>query len=137
MSRAAQGGHAVFPRLLRCGSGESSSCQVYLAVDGGFSLSGSCKHASPREIIASPEAILGAPVPRMEAGSPRQSASHNTDETDGGVSWLCSFPSADQTKTDCLDDAPSAEAIREAARRANGPAAVIVEVGELRPATFG
>jgi len=31
----------------------------------------------------------------MEAGSPRQSASHNTDETDGGVSELCAFPSAD------------------------------------------
>ena len=66
-----------------------------LAVDGGLCLSGGCKHASPREINASPEAILGAPVPRMEAGSPRQRASHNTDETDGGVSELCAFPSAD------------------------------------------
>jgi hypothetical protein len=63
----------------------------------------------------------------MEAGSPRQSASHNTDDTAGGVPWLCSFPSADQTKTDGLEDAPRAEAIREAARRANGSAAVLVE----------
>ena len=45
--------------------------------------------------MASRGSLRGAPVPRMEAGSPRQSASHNTDETAGGVSELCSFPSAD------------------------------------------
>ncbi len=63
----------------------------------------------------------------MEAGSPRRSASHNTYDTDVGVQWLCSFPRADQTKTACLDEAPSAAVIREAARRANGSADVIVE----------
>ena len=53
---------------------------------------------------------------------------------DVGVQWLFSFLSADKKKTYCLYEAPSAEAIREAARRLNVPADVIVEVGELRPA---
>jgi Protein of unknown function (DUF4242) len=53
-----------------------------------------------------------------------------------GVSWLFSFLSADKKKTYCLYEAPSAEAIREAARRANLPADAIVEVTELRPEAF-
>ena len=55
---------------------------------------------------------------------------------DVGVQWLFSFLSADKKKTYCLYEAPSAEAIREAAKRANVPADVIVEVGELRPEMF-
>ena len=55
---------------------------------------------------------------------------------DVGVQWLFSFLSADKKKTYCLYEAPSAEAIREAARRANIPADVIVEVTELRPEAF-
>jgi hypothetical protein len=50
-----------------------------------------------------------------------------------GVHWLFSFLSADKKKTYCLYEAPSAEAIREAARRANLPADVIIEVTEIRP----
>lgn len=56
--------------------------------------------------------------------------------TDVGVQWLFSFLSADKKKTYCLYEAPSAEAIREAARRLNAPADVIVEVGEVRPEMF-
>jgi hypothetical protein len=57
--------------------------------------------------------------------------------TDVGIQWLFSFLSADKKKTYCLYEAPSAEAIREAARRLNVPADVIVEVGsELRPGAF-
>jgi hypothetical protein len=56
---------------------------------------------------------------------------------DVGVQWLFSFLSADKKKTYCLYEAPSAAAIREAARRANIPADVIIEVSELRPAMFG
>jgi hypothetical protein len=41
--------------------------------------------------------------------------------------------SADKKKTYCLYEAPSPEAIREAARRAGLPADVIVEVSEIRP----
>jgi len=53
-----------------------------------------------------------------------------------GVNWLFSFLSADKRKTYCLYEAASAEAIREAARRANIPADVITEVSELRPEAF-
>lgn len=53
-----------------------------------------------------------------------------------GVNWLYSFLSADKKKTFCLYEAPNAEALREAARRANIPADVIVEVSELRPEAF-
>lgn len=56
---------------------------------------------------------------------------------DVGVQWLFSFLSADKKKTYCLYEAPSADEIREAARRANLPADEIVEVGELRPEMFG
>ena len=55
---------------------------------------------------------------------------------DVGVQWLFSFLSADKKKTYCLYEAPSVEAIREAARRAKIPADVIVEVSELRPEAF-
>jgi hypothetical protein len=55
---------------------------------------------------------------------------------DVGVQWLFSFLSADRKKSYCLYEAPSAETIREAARRANIPADVIVEVSEVRPEAF-
>lgn len=45
-----------------------------------------------------------------------------------GVRWLYSFLSADKRKTYCLYEAPSPEAIRRAAARAQLPADVIVEV---------
>lgn len=50
-----------------------------------------------------------------------------------GVNWLFSFLSADRKKTYCLYEGPSAEAIREAARRSNLPADVVIEVSELQP----
>jgi hypothetical protein len=56
--------------------------------------------------------------------------------SDVGVHWLFSFLSADRKKTYCLYEATSVEAIREAARRAQLPADVIVEVTELRPDAF-
>ena len=54
----------------------------------------------------------------------------NADE---GVSWLFSFLSADRRHTYCLYEAPSPDAILAAARRANVPADVIVEVGAASP----
>jgi hypothetical protein len=51
---------------------------------------------------------------------------------DVGIQWLFSFLSADKRKTYCLYEAPSADAIREAARKLNLPADVIVELGESR-----
>jgi Protein of unknown function (DUF4242) len=56
---------------------------------------------------------------------------------DVGVQWLFSFLSADKKKTYCLYEAPNAEAIREAARRLNIPADVIIEIdSEVRPEQF-
>jgi hypothetical protein len=55
---------------------------------------------------------------------------------DVGVHWLFSYLSADKKKADCLYEGPHADAIREAARRANVPADVIIEVTELRPEAF-
>lgn len=52
---------------------------------------------------------------------------------DAGVNWLYSFLSADRKKTYCLYEAPSAEAIRNAARRLSIPADAVIEVNQLRP----
>ncbi len=49
----------------------------------------------------------------------------NADE---GVRWVFSFLSADRRHTYCLYEAPFAEAIMAAARRANIPADAVVEV---------
>jgi hypothetical protein len=57
---------------------------------------------------------------------------------DVDIRWLSSFLSADKKKSYCLYEAPNAEAIREAARRLNMPADMIVEIGnEFRPEMFG
>ena len=53
-----------------------------------------------------------------------------------GVRWLFSFLSPDKRKTYCLYEAPNAEAIRIAARRANLSADVVIEVSEVRPEMF-
>jgi hypothetical protein len=57
------------------------------------------------------------------------------DEVNAGadVRWLFSFLSADRRRTYCLYEAPSPEAIMEAARRADLPADVITEVGLAAP----
>ena len=49
-----------------------------------------------------------------------------------GVRWLYSFLSADKKKTYCLYEAPNPDAVREAARRLNMPADVIIEVDPIR-----
>ncbi len=67
------------------------------------------------------------------------------DET--GIQWIFSFLSADKKRTYCLYEAPSAEALLQAAKRLNLPADEITEVGgcigfdrsdtvELRPGAF-
>jgi len=63
--------------------------------------------------------------------NPEAAAAVNRINADAGVNWLVSFLSADKKKTYCLYEAPSAEAIREAARVAGLPADEIVEVGEI------
>ncbi len=59
---------------------------------------------------------------------------HVNDEI--GVQWLYSFLSADKRKSYCLYEAPSADAIRAAAKRLDIPADVIIPVGEVRPEQF-
>ena len=68
--------------------------------------------------------------------SPEAAAGIVRINDDIGVRWLYSFLSADKKKTYCLYEAPSAELIREAARRNGLPADVVIEVGELRPPTL-
>lgn len=53
-----------------------------------------------------------------------------------GVKWLLTFLSADKRKTYCLYEAESAEAIRNAARRNDIPADVIIQVDQITPAMF-
>jgi len=50
---------------------------------------------------------------------------------DAGVRWLFSFLTSDRRQTYCLYEAASPDAIREAARQANLPADVIVEVSQF------
>jgi hypothetical protein len=59
----------------------------------------------------------------------------NADED---VRWLFSFLSADRRRTYCLYEAPSADAIIAAAKRANVPADEVVEVsGAAAPELTG
>ena len=64
--------------------------------------------------------------------TPDSAAEVNEINADVGVQWLISFLSADKKKTYCLYEASSAEAIREAAKRAGIPADVIIEVSEIQ-----
>ena len=50
-----------------------------------------------------------------------------------GVSWVHSYVSADKTKTFCIYDAPSPEAIRRVAERNKLPVDRITEVRVLDP----
>ncbi len=54
-----------------------------------------------------------------------------------GVRWLFSFLSADRRRTYCLYEAPSPEAIRAAAERADIPADAVVEVDAGTPFLAG
>ncbi len=57
----------------------------------------------------------------------------NADE---GVNWLFSFLSADRHRTYCLYEAPNADAIIAAAKRAGLPADVVTEVTRITADTF-
>jgi hypothetical protein len=56
---------------------------------------------------------------------------------DVGIRWVYSFLSADRKKTYCLYEAPSPEAIRDAAARLGIPADVIVPVDQIDPVKPG
>lgn len=50
-----------------------------------------------------------------------------------GVNWVLSYVSSDKTRTYCIYDAPSPEAIRAVAKRNDLPVASITEVSVLDP----
>ncbi len=56
-------------------------------------------------------------------------------DTNGGqgVTWIHSYVSADKTRTFCIYDAPTPEAIRQVARRNELPVGDITEVSVLDP----
>jgi hypothetical protein len=60
--------------------------------------------------------------------SPEDVTALEAVNADEDVRWLYSFLTADRRKTYCLYEAASPEPIRAAARRANIPADVVVEV---------
>ncbi|MGH9030380.1 MAG: DUF4242 domain-containing protein [Acidimicrobiales bacterium] len=66
---------------------------------------------------------------QLEAGAERLDGINRINDEEG-VRWLYSFLSADKRKTYCLYEAPSQEAIQRAAKRAELPADVIVEVSD-------
>ena len=69
----------------------------------------------------------------LEASADQADQINRINEAEG-VRWLYSFLSADKRKTYCLYEAPFADAIRRAAKRAGLPADSIVEVtGVLQP----
>lgn len=55
---------------------------------------------------------------------------------DAGVRWIYSFLSSDKRKTYCLYEAETEDMIRDAARRANLPADVVVAVDQVDPRTY-
>lgn len=56
-----------------------------------------------------------------------------TANSDGGVTWVHSYVTEDRTKTFCVYDAPSPEAVRKAARRTGLPIDRIIAVRVLDP----
>jgi len=52
---------------------------------------------------------------------------------DDGVTWIHSYVSGDRSKTYCVYDAPTPEAIRQVARRNELPVDSITEVSVLDP----
>jgi hypothetical protein len=68
--------------------------------------------------------------PPSVAGECRGVIERNADE---GVTWLSSYVSRDRTKTFCIYDAPSPEAVRTTAARNALPVDRITQVSVLDP----
>jgi hypothetical protein len=74
----------------------------------------------------------GLAIPMTEEGTSvcRTVVTNNAEDL---VTWVHSYVSPDKTKTFCIYDGPSPEAIRRAARRNNLPVDRITEVSVLDP----
>ncbi|MCM3920082.1 DUF4242 domain-containing protein [Frankia sp. AiPs1] len=57
----------------------------------------------------------------------------DAQDVEEGLRWVFSFLSADQRKSYCLFEAPTAEVVWAAARRSGLPEAVVVEVDRVEP----
>jgi hypothetical protein len=73
---------------------------------------------------------LQIPVANGGAELCRAVIERNADE---GVTWICSFVSEDKTRTFCIYDAPTPEAIRKTAARNELPVDEITRVSVLDP----
>jgi hypothetical protein len=73
---------------------------------------------------------LNVPVNADGAGALQKIIGTNGEQ---GVTWVHSYVSADKTRTFCIYDAASPEAIRQVARRNELPVESITEVSVLDP----
>jgi uncharacterized protein DUF4242 len=73
---------------------------------------------------------LNVPVNAGGAGDLRRIIATNGDQ---GVTWVHSYVSSDKTRTFCIYDAMTPEAIRQVARRNGLPLDTITEVSVLDP----
>lgn len=73
---------------------------------------------------------LSVPMTSDGAAACRQIAGTNSKE---GVTWVHSYVTNDKTRTYCIYDAPTPEAIREVARQNELPVNTIIEVSVLDP----
>jgi len=85
----------------------------------------------PRYVIERTFAA-GMGIPATAAGA-RLCAQVVARNAELGVTWLHSYVSRDKSKTFCVYDAPSPEAVREVARRNELPVDAITEVTVLDP----
>jgi hypothetical protein len=74
----------------------------------------------------------GLNLPATEAGAKACLAVVEVNASEG-VTWLHSYVNPDRTRTFCIYDAPTAEAIRRAAERNGLPVDRITEVRVLDP----
>ena len=74
----------------------------------------------------------GLQIPLNEEGA-RVCQTVVTTNIDDLVTWVHSYVTQDKSKTYCIYDAPSPEAVRHAARRNNLPVDKITEVSVLDP----
>ena len=147
------------PSVVWVGSGEPNNRQssswgdgIYKSLDGGKTWKNmglQATHHIGRIVIhpRNPDVVYVAAQGHLWGPNPERGVYKTTDggktwsqvlkiNDDTGVHWLFSFLSADKKKTYCLYEAESAETIREAARRANLPADVVVEVSQISPEAF-
>lgn len=73
---------------------------------------------------------LSIPLTDEGAATCRTVVENNAEDL---VTWVHSYVTPDKTKTFCIYDGPSPEAIRKAARRNNLPVDRIIEVSVLDP----